>query len=161
MPPRCTARFYGSLPNETHVSNRVLGPGWGAGGGAVRSKGMVLGTLFLHRDSVLRRRLRGERAPPRRPEDGFPARTLLFLPPPLLCTLWCVCWRHGLAVPMPPEGGWRQVSEAEGRQLGALAMGGWLLFALLLWSEGCLTATAQPEGPGTGGGQSNADKKLK
>ena len=124
---------------------------------------MVLGTLFLHRDSVLRRRLRGERAPPQRPDGGFPARTLLFFPPPLLCTLWCVCWRHRVAVPMPPEGGWRQVSEAEGRQLGALAAGGWLLFALLLWSEGWLTATAQPEDPGAAAVQSadNADKKQK
>lgn len=94
---------------------------------------MVLGSLFMHRDSVVRRRWKDDDEP-RREFEGFPMRTFLLIPPPAACSVWWYSYRFKVSVPTPE--GWGRIGENDGVMCGWIAVAGWVLVLLAIWWDG-------------------------
>jgi hypothetical protein len=98
---------------------------------------MVLGSLFMHRDSAARRLWRGGDEP-QREFQGFPMRTALLLPPPVACSVWWCSYRFKVDVPTPE--GWGRIGEDDGVMCGWIALAGWVLLLLAVWWDGYVAA---------------------
>lgn len=94
---------------------------------------MVFGSLFIHRDSAARKLWRGDREPQQQ-FQGFPLRTFLLIPPPVVCSIWWCSYRFQVDVPTPD--GWGRIGEDDGIVCGWYAVGGWMVLVLAIWWDG-------------------------
>ena len=109
---------------------------------------MVLGSLFMHRDSVARKAWRGDaHEDPHRELQGFPFRTAMLIPPPVACTTWWISYHFKVDVPTPQ--GWGRIGATEGPESGYMAIAGWLVFVLAMWYDGWLFRRGRARTAGT------------